>query len=260
MPPGPVDRVAVDRPRADVDNPEVYLNDSFEASDALAKAAVFVGRGRWTEAAEVLQRAIDGAGDKLVRVAGGSYTGIQQHIADLIARWPRAGITEYRNQFERDIEAALAGASDSRSVDDLLPLFERYFCTVAAAKLADTIGQLAIESGDLGLAEQTYRRVLDRHPDASTYAPRYRAMLTLLAAMRGDAAAVTEDGDVKIRWMGQDRAIREVVAEIGKGFAGLKEPSPPNRWPIFGGDAARNRTGVCGVDDPGLLWRFDLLE
>src|SRR3990167_7458809 len=98
LPPGPVDRVAVDRPRADVDNPEVYLNDSFEASDALAKAAVFVGRGRWTEAAEVLQRAIDGAGDKLGRVAGGAYTGIQQHIADLIARWPRAGITEYRNQ------------------------------------------------------------------------------------------------------------------------------------------------------------------
>ena len=85
-PPAPVDVAATDRPRVNIDNPEVYLNDSFEASDALAKAQVFANRGRWTEAAEVLQRAIDGAGDKLVRVAGGSYTGISRHISDLIAR------------------------------------------------------------------------------------------------------------------------------------------------------------------------------
>ncbi|MEK7757004.1 MAG: PQQ-binding-like beta-propeller repeat protein, partial [Planctomycetota bacterium] len=263
LPPAPVDRVAAERPQANVDNPEVYLNDSFEAADALAKAKVFVTRGRWTEAAEVLQRAIDGAGDKLVRVASGSYTGIRQHISDLIARWPQPGITEYRNLFERDIEAALAGVADSRSVDELLTLFERYFCTAAAAKLADTIGQLAIESGDLGLAEQTYRRVLDRHPDAATHAPRYRAMLAVLAAMRGEAAALGDDGEVKIRWMGQDRPLRDIVAEIGKGFAGLKESAfggPADRWPIFGGDVGRNRTASCRVDDPGLLWRFDLLE
>jgi len=260
LPPAPVERAAAERPRANVDNPEVYLNDSFEASDALAKAQVFVSRGRWTEAAEVLQRAIDGAGDKLVRVASGSYTGIRQHISDLIARWPQPGISEYRKLFERDIEAALAGAADSRSLDELIPLFERYFCTAAAAKLADTIGQLAIESGDLGLAEQTYRRVLDHHPDAATHAPRYRAMLAILAAMRGEAAALADDGDVKIRWMGQDRPLRDIVAEIGRGFAGLKEPMPPDRWPIFGGEVGRNRPASCRVDDPGLLWRFDLLE
>jgi len=260
-PPAPVDVAPHDRPRVNIDNPEVYLNDSFEASDALAKAQVFANRGRWTEAAEVLQRAIDGAGDKLVRVASGSYTGIRRHISDLIARWPRQGIAEYRRLFEHDIEAALAGASDSRSVDDLLPLFERYFCTAAAAKLADTIGQLAIEAGDLALAEHTYRRVLDRHPEAATYAPRYRAMLTVLAAIRGDTGPPTADeGDVRIRWMGQDRALRDVVAEIGKSFAGLREPIPPDRWPIFAGDADRNRAALCKVDDPGLLWRFDLAE
>ena len=54
-PPAPVGVVAGERPRVNIDNPEVYLNDSFEASDALAKAQVLVGRGRWTEAAEVLQ-------------------------------------------------------------------------------------------------------------------------------------------------------------------------------------------------------------
>jgi len=260
VPPVAAERVAVDRPRANVDNPEVYLNDSFEVSDALAKAQVFVSRERWTEAAKILQRAIDGAGDKLVRVAGGSYTGIRQYISDLIARWPQPGITAYRNLFERDMEDAVAGAAHSHTVDDLIPLFERYFCTAAAATLADTIGQLAVESGDLGLAEQTFRRVLDRHPDAATHAPRYRAMLALLAAMRGESAALGDDGDVKIRWMGQERPLRDIIAEIGKGFAGLKEPMPADRWPIFGGDVGRNRTASCRVDDPGLLWRFDLLE
>lgn len=258
LPPDPVDRA--ERPRANVDNPEIYLNDSFEAADALAKAQVFVARGRWTEAARMLQRAIDGAGDKLVRVGSGSYIGIRQHISDLIARWPPDGIAEYRNLFERELEADLADTADSRSVDDLIPLFERYFCTAGAAKLADTIGQLAIESGDLGLAEQIYRRVLDHHPDADTHAPRYRAMLAVLAAMRGDAADLAGDGDVKIRWMGQDRSLRDIVAEIGKGFSGLKDPIPADRWPVFGGDLGRNRPAGCRVDDPGLLWRFDLLE
>ncbi len=252
--------VRTERPRANVDNPEIYLNDSFEAADALAKAKALAAAGRWTEAAEILQRAIDGAGDKLVRVAGGSYTGIRQHVSDLIARWPRPGIAAYRDLFERDMETALADAANARSVDVFIPLFERYFCTVAAAKLADTIAQLAVESGDLGLAERTYRRVLDRHPDASLYATHYRAMLTLLAAMRGDAVELGNDAEVKIRWMGQDRTLRDVVAEIGKGIAGLKQPMPADRWPIFAGDAGRNRSASTRVDDPGLLWRFDLTE
>lgn len=249
-----------ERPRANVDNPEIYLNDSFEASDALAKAQVLVGRERWTEAAEVLQRAIDGAGDKLVRVGMGSYTGIRQHAGNLIAKWPRAGIAQYRNLFECDMESALARAADARSVDVLIPLFERYFCTAAAAKLADTIAQLAIESGDLGLAENIYRRVLDHHPDAEMYSSRYRAMLAVLAAMRGDPVELGEDVDVKIRWKGQDRPLPDIVAEIGTGFSGLKVPMAADRWPIFGGDAGRNRAASCNVDDPGLLWRFDLLE
>ena len=56
---------------ADATYSDVYVNDSFEAADALARAKALTGHGRWTEAAELLQRTLETIGNKLVRVAPG---------------------------------------------------------------------------------------------------------------------------------------------------------------------------------------------
>ncbi len=249
-------------PRAAVDNPDVYVNDSFEAADAMVKAQALVQRRRWSEAASMLRRAIDRAEHRLVRVTPGSYVGIRRHIHESIAAWPEEGLTEYRELFERELDSALKSVPDSRSVDELLPLFERYFCTAGAAKLADTIGQLAIESGDLAVAEDVYRRVLDRHPDSRVHSSRYRAMLAILATIRGaePAADLEGESDVRVRWMGQDRAVSELVEGVRSGFGGFREPESPEHWPIFAGADERNRPATCRVDDPGLLWQADLRE
>ena len=174
---------------ADGSYSDVYLNDSFEAADAIAEARTLAGRGQWSEAARMLQQTSENAGDKLVRVAPGYYVGIRDHINMIIAGWPEAGINAYRALFEREMRESLSSPWVSRALHELLPLFDRYFCTAPAAELADTIGQLAIESGDLALAEYVYRRVLDNHPDGPGYAPRYEAMLRLIAAMRGEGEA-----------------------------------------------------------------------
>ena len=39
----------------DASKHDVYINDSFEAADAVAKGRAFAGRGRWREAAALLQ-------------------------------------------------------------------------------------------------------------------------------------------------------------------------------------------------------------
>jgi len=197
---------------------DVYVNDSLEAADAIAKAQALVARRRWSEAAEILQRTQETAGEKLVRVSPGRYVGIRHHITALIARWPDEGIDAYRSLFEREMTASLSRPSTLRTTEELLPLFDRYFCTEAAATLADVIGQAAIEAGDLALAEHVYRRVLDYHPDRSSYAPAYGAMLAVVAAMRGEDTkdVVKFDEEAKIRWMG--------LGSIRNGVLGLFYP------------------------------------
>ena len=244
--------------RADTDTTDVFINDSFEASDAISKARRLARAERWVEAAELLQQASDTVGDKLVRISQGYYVGLREHVSDLIAEWPQEGIAAYRALNEREIVAALAEVSSSRSVDEYLVLFNRYFCTSAAAELAEGIAQLAIEAGDFALAEHVYRRVLEAHPDATEHRPRYEAMLVLLRTMHGDGAAAVSDADarLKIRWMGQDRTIGEVLRGWEESFRPSVERFSALNWPVFAGDEGRNRPATTGVDELGLLWRF----
>jgi outer membrane protein assembly factor BamB len=247
---------------ADATYADVYVDDSFEAADAITRAQRLVDRGRWSEAAELLQRTADAAGGKLVRVGPGRYAGIREHINRTIAGWPGEGIAAYRNLFEDKLRAGVTAPSRLRSSRDLLLLFERYFCTSSAAVLADTIGQLALESGDLTLADYVYRRVLKQHPDRSTHATRFQAMLTLLAVMRGEPAGEVSEsrGEVKIRWMGRDRTLREVVDAINGDFSVLRGQVSTSTWPIFGGNTERNRSSATDVDELGLLWRVGAFD
>jgi len=254
----PVREVAPPGLRADIDYADVYVNDSFEASDALAKAARLAERGKWTEAAELFQATADTAGDKLVRVSRGHYVGIRRHVGDTIASWPSAGLTAYRALFDRRVEQHVEGLPTTKTVEDLLPLFERYFCTGPAAQVADAIGQLAIESGDFALAKRIYVDLQERHPDRRTHEQRYQAMLALLAAMRGENPRHTPEAHLRhsLRWMGEERSVREIIDGLGEVFS-TASPSPNAAdWPMFGGDANRNRLARGGVDELGLLWRY----
>jgi outer membrane protein assembly factor BamB len=245
----------------DASKHDVYINDSFEATDALAKGRAFAGRGRWRDAAELLQQASDSMGDKLVRASGG-FVSVRSRIAEVICAWPEEGREVYRSIYDRELDTAVSALGGARTVDDLLPLFERYFCTSGGAKAADLIGQLAIESGDLPLADYVYRRAADHHPDARTSAARYKAILALLTAIRGEPteAALQESGDVRIRWKGQERALRDIIADVDPGFSSLRGERDPNDWAVFGGDAERNRETTTRIDEPGLLWRYQPVE
>lgn len=236
---------------------DVYLNDSFEAADAIAKARSFVARGQWIEAAQVLQETSEEAGDKLVRVAPGFYVGIRKYVHTLIASWPEAGIAAYQSLYEPEARRALSDPRMSRSVGELLLLFDQYFPTATAAELADTIAQLAVEAGHLSVAEHVYQRVLKHHPDAETFAPHYRAMLAIVGAIRGNVEVDAPEGSESstVRWKGQDRPVHEVLAMVREGFSLLHARRPTFEWPIFGGSVDRNRACSTGVGQLGLLWQ-----
>ncbi|MBI4718872.1 MAG: PQQ-binding-like beta-propeller repeat protein [Planctomycetes bacterium] len=253
---------------------DVYINDSFEASDALAKAQRLIDAGEWSQAAELLQRTADAFGDRLVRTPRGAYIGIRAHINDWIGGWPEAGVSAYQERFDREADDRIRAAAESAGLEDDLAVFERYFCTRPAAKLADTIGQLALESGDLALARRVYRRALEQHPTAADQAARYRAMLAVIDALEGepaegrsaaasadrpsrDAAQESDLGNLRIRWMGEERSLSEALAHGRGTLFPLRQPPAPAGWPMFGGSSARDRRSASRVDELGLLWRFD---
>lgn len=240
---------------------DVYVNDSLEAGDAVRRAETLTTRGRWQEAAELLQKTADEMGDRLIGVSPGYFVGVREHINRVVAAWPPVGIKAYRDLYDRQMQRALDVLTpfQARSVDTLMPLFDRYFCTTQAGELVDAIAQLAIESGDLLLAERVYREVLAIHPDRKHFAERYGCMLTLLGAMQGRAGTAfpREVCDASVRWMGQDRRVDEIRHEIHAAFSALNAAASPTEWPIFGGNVERNRRAPTHIDELGLLWRFD---
>ncbi len=243
--------------RADIDNTDVYLNDSFEATDALHQVSGLIRRNRWSDAASLLQTTSDRLGDKLIRISAGHYAGLQEHIHHLIAKWPAQGIASYRMLYERELKNELSSITRQHDVTKLLPLFDRYFCTRQAGEMADTIGQLAIESGDLSMAEYVYQRVLDHHPDAKVHAQTYRAQLMIIASMRKNNPHISDqDKKTQRPWMGKPQTLSEIVSHIQKNFQPVHHNIGPDDWPIFGGDDTRCRKTSTQVDELGLLWKY----
>ena len=262
--PGQIEDVAADaapppdHASKDADTPaDVYLNDSLEAADAIAKALELADEGKWDEAVVLLQRTSATSGDKLTRVAGGHYVGLRRYIADLICALPDEGLAAYRSRYENELLAALSAASEAHNTRRLLILLDRYFCTATAAALAGTIGQLAIESGDLALAKMVYKRVLNHHPDGPAYSRDYGALLAIIAAIRGEDLPEVDAplDDTRIRWKGGDRTLGEVIEAVRSQFERSAPGENSASWPMFGGGPGRNRLGPEALDELGLLWR-----
>ncbi len=236
-----------------------YLNDSFEVAETLVRVRKHVEKKQWREAAELVQSLSDNFPDKLVRLDDQRYVGVRERVNLWVAEWPSEGLEAYRSRTEAKVRERVDALRDSRQVDEYVQLFDRYFCTAAAGRLADTIGQLAIESGNLTLARSVYQRTLDRHPDRGILAKSNAAMLGILDAIENPsgASATPPVGTERIRWLGQDRTVQEVVAEIPHTFVTPRETEPGD-WSTMGGDLTRNRPTETQVDELGLLWSVSL--
>ncbi len=249
--------------RPDKQAGDVYLNDSFEAVDALARVAKLAALARWQDAAALLEGTVQTEGEKLIRTPDGKYQSVRDHINNLIIAWPPAGLTAYRSLVADRAENAITQAQERRDVDELVRLFDRYFCTTVAAESAATIAQLAIEAGDFDLAAYVYQRVIESHPEKDRHKTRYRPMLRIVYALRADPPKTnvekpsTETGEnQQVRWHGRDRSVDDVVQEIKENFEPPQPMNSPGQWPVFGGSYQRSAQASCNVEEPGLLWRF----
>ncbi len=249
--PGPAARETSTKPRTDI-----YLNDNLEARDLIRRARKLATKGAWPEAAKLLHEAATKHGDALIRHNHGVYVGIREYVQQLIGGWPKDGIRAYRELFEDQARRELGRVADSNDVVALLSVYDRYFCTSLAPELADKIGQLAIEAGELALAEQVYSRLLTFHPDASSVSDRFRPTWLIIRAALGEKIDPHALAGLKIRWQGEDRPVGDVIAGWSRQIFLANQQSQANAWPTFDGNIERSRSELCQVDELGLLWRF----
>lgn len=234
---------------------DVYLDDSLEAADVMKQAQRLTNRGNWRAAAELLQQTSDREGDQLLALAPDYYVGVRRHIADHIASWPLDGVRAYQARFEPDIAAAVERLHDSVNLTALLQLFEQYFCTEGAARLADRIGEVAIESGRFQLARTTYERVLNDHPNRASYEKEYSARRALARLLETGDAPAPADRTLRLSIAGKEMTIEELYSDLPQTFPDVVASPANDAWPVFGGDLRRNRQAHTTVNELGRIWR-----
>lgn len=262
-PVGAPSQTAPTEPAVSVD---VYVNDSFESRDAFARAQVLARNRRWAEAAEVLHEASTRYAAMVASTGRpGAYTSVGRLVRQTLASWPPEGVSAWRQLYEAESAAELSTLGTERpdAVASCLAAYDRGFISAAAGRVTDELAQRLIERGLLEPARSLYEDALRFHPDRDRYEPIWRRHLALVLAMTGDADEARrlleiDDPELNtgLRWMGEDRPARDVLAEIERTFADLHTCTlHPTDWPQWGGNPSRTRLGECNVSDPGLLWR-----
>lgn len=243
-------------------SPDVYMDESFEARDAIRRAEALARASRWEEAAAVLQETIERNGDRLAGVGDARYVSVRREVMRQLANWPPEGVAAWRRAFERSAVEALSGAMESASLGAKVRAWETFFPSKAAGERTDELAQRAIESGRFALARRIYETALSLHPDRGTFEAAWRAHLALTLAMSGDAAEARRlfeiGGDglaTNVRWMGRDQAASDVLAQVETTFTEVGRNAGLSDAPATVADiGVVLRTG-CIVDEPGLSWR-----
>ncbi len=252
---------------ADATTAGVYLHDSLEAADELARARRLADARKWSQAAAILNDVAGRFAANLVSLERGLYVNVAEYVNRRIADWPEAGREAYRALCEPTAKADADAAIAERDVPRLIEVTDRYFCTTHAVRTADTAAQLAIEAGQLELAADLYEKLLRRHPDRDAWQNDVKAKLALCYAWAGQgeraerlAAEIMEAASgFTVSWGGRTAPVGEAIrAEIRAPEQPATRPADDPGdfvWPVFGGDRTRSRI-VASQARPGApLWR-----
>ncbi len=236
---------------------------------------------RWDAAVALLQSVIETAGDDLALV--GPDRAVQARVVchRLLAELPPETRTEvlrlYRARAEAQARKWLEQGLADRDVRLLRRVVDEAFCTRAAERALDALGDLAFERGRFDEAEHWWRTLTplasaDRRdlffPDPETDAARTRAKQLLARLFRGDGrryrepsgtgparlAEPTWDDDLAAfrklhpdaagKLAGREGRYADILQAVGGGLrAGARSETGPGAaerdWPTFGGEGGR---------------------
>lgn len=161
-----------------------FMGESRAAALRLAEARKRVDEHKWSEAIEELQSILNTAGNDLVAIAPNHSVRAGRLCQIQLASLPAEALRLYRQRYESQAGKKLQQAQAERDIPQLCKLVEDAFCTRAAEKAIDLLGDLAFERGRFEEAEEWWR-LLAPPPDARSRSNRQRK--------QGDASLVYPD-------------------------------------------------------------------
>jgi outer membrane protein assembly factor BamB/tetratricopeptide (TPR) repeat protein len=237
---------------------------------------------KWDAAVTQIQSVLETAGDDLVAV--GPDRAVQARVVchRLLADLPAGGLRLYRARAEQQARKWLEQGLGDRDVRLLRRVVDEAFCTRAAERALDALGDLAFERGQFDEAEHWWRTLtpLDdtpprdlAYPDPETDPARTRAKQLLARIFRGDQSAHPDElaayqklhPDAAGKLAGRQGRYADIVKAVAEAQRPVNR-SAQRDWPTFGGDAGRGvlvPASALDTDRLGALcrrptWRFDL--
>jgi len=143
----------------------IFSGESRAAALRLAEARKRLDERKWSEAIEELQSILNSAGNDLVAISPNHSVRAGRLCQIQLASLPADALRLYRQRYESQAHKKLQQAQAERDVSQLRKLVEDAFCTRAAEKAIDLLGDLAFERGRFEEAEEWWR-LLAPLPDA----------------------------------------------------------------------------------------------
>ena len=240
----------------------VYLNDSFESIEQLARAMRLAQARQWEAAAEAYHAIVEQFGRKLIADGENRYISVAHRANRALSRWPSEGLVVYRNRFEAAAEEKLREAVATMDAAALVSLSVSEWPTVAAGEALDLAGQIAFEQGAFLTAAQRWQHLLDEHPDGNGLRSAElvaRSALAYAWAGDGSAAAKLMDrlADDFPNSTGRIGRQEGILLQLVKESAALAPPpakAADDYWPTAGGGASRTRLIKSDAVASAKLW------
>jgi outer membrane protein assembly factor BamB len=236
-----------------------------EADQLVDRAPVLAAQGRWSEALEIYERALQRFGSTVVPQDKSRAVGVLEFVRAQIDAWPEEGKALARRRADPLAEHGFQAAKRARDVAALEDLADRFPWSSSADEALLLVAGLRADDGDDAGAAEALERLLAR-PMAPPPA-RASALLRLAAvharAGRRDAIrelAAKARGDLaqlRVRVGGDETVLAEALEEQLRRAAAAPPPAEVLHipaWPMPGGGPAGTALAEPGVELARLAW------
>jgi outer membrane protein assembly factor BamB len=183
------------------DKPAFTLNmQSIEFGESLEDFRRFAQHDAWERAFETLEKLRLAPADKLVASGGGICLPLGELLRSELVNLSPAGREAYRVFFDAEAKRLLADAENPpdldvsvnspNEIDRLAKLYSVYFITSVGDQIADRLGDLYFERGDVTLAIRCWQSILEQHPESMLSAARLRVKIGTAMAQERDWAGL----------------------------------------------------------------------
>jgi outer membrane protein assembly factor BamB/tetratricopeptide (TPR) repeat protein len=250
---------AVAQPPAD--RSRVNPDDSTDTVRRMRLVDAYIEQNSWGEAVDLLQLTIDNYAHQVIAVPASSpprYVSIRTYCHQRISQLPADALEMYRQRVDSQAEGLLARYEETRDQGFLYRVVDEFFCSSAADRAIDRLGDASFGRGDFDKAIEWWSKLMPPienrpkgllYPDSKVDAARVLAKWGIAQLMSGELESgqwamrklkneyATSGGELA----GVDGPYWKTLEGIGLDEANRAPASPVPHWTTFAGDFDRNK-------------------